>query len=359
MKRVYLFSNPINRQYSAPRLSFAYFFTVVCKVATFLIPLFVCFSPRYALNLDSEGENHVHRHRNTLATPVGIWLKHDTYREQPKVSFQYKVIFVAQVMEKITVNQGEENDSNPFTPKELYFSTIGDINELRHESFRSASIKSREVDDNLDGVLDQLLLNIKMPLRVNEYVHGIKALAFINYELNSHINMDMESLVYVHHNSGLAGSKFSTYGDLSLRQRKPISRTDSHLSMYHNDNLLHPYVAGKVAMESNVGSILNKYKERDVATDYIERFPRWTSEDNSYETKDTENEDELTKKFEIDITIEIPKMQTIVYVPSLTEVLTEAWIRYLSFLIITGFCVKRFLEFVFTKNIIKASQSVE
>lgn len=361
MKKVLLYSESLCKHYTAPRWSIAYIFSILCTALTFVIPFYMCFSPRYALNLNPQSPSGI-RDRSTIATPVGIWLKHDTYREQPKVRFQYKVIFVAQLKEKT-------KDNNSIS-KEVYYSTIDDLNDLRLETFRSASTTSREADDDFDGVMDRLLVNIKMPLKANEYVYSIQALAFVKYRLDTHVKMEMESLIYVQHESALPGSKFTTIGDLCLRQLTPIpiigmspdgANSENIWTLFSDNRLIDFQSVGKVASQSNIGNIIHKYQSRSIATDYNERFPMWTRQvEDAYVVDDMNEEglDKHIKDFEFDLTVTIPKMQSVVYVPTLGEVLTEAWVRYLSQLVITGLIIQRMLSFVLRNHIFKANVSI-
>lgn len=364
MKRVHLFSHSICKHYTAPRWSFEYILTLLCTVLTFTLPFFLCISPRYALNGDSTQSNTLLRDTSTIATPVGVWLKHDTYREQPKVKFQYKVIFIAQIKNKI-LQEIDGKIIESFTSKELYYSTIDGMNELRTETFRAASTTSREIDNDFDGVMDRLLMEIKMPLKANEYVHGIQFIALLNYRLDTHVRMEMESLFYLHHESGLAGSKFSSTGDLNLRQMRPIpiintsnDETDKSniWKLYSDEALLEYDNIGVNSSQSNVmqiQKIIEKYQSRSIATDYVERFPVWFTEIEEDINVEPKAGNEYLKDFELSLTVDIPKMQSIVYVPTLMEVLSEAWIRYLSLLVITGFLVRRALFFLFTNHFMK------
>ncbi len=359
MKRVHLFSHSICKHYTAPRWSFEYIFTLLCVVLTFALPFFLCISPRYALNDDITQTNTLFRDASTIATPVGVWLKHDTYREQPKVKFQYKVIFVAQIKNKI-IREIDGNFFEYFTPKELYYSTV---NEIRAGTFRAASTTSREIDTDFDGVMDRLVMEIKMPLKANEYVHGVQSIALVNYRLDTHVRMEMESLLYSHHESGLAGSKFSSTGDLNLRQMRPIpiihtsndENDKSNIWELYSDEALLEFniVNSSQSSVMQIQKIIEKYQSRSIATDYVERFPVWVTEIEEDINVEANVGNEYSKDFELSLNVDIPKMQSIVYVPTLMEVLTEAWIRYLSLLVITGFLVRRVLFFLFTNHFMK------
>ena len=119
-------------------------------------------------------------------------------------------------------------------------------------------------------------------------------------------------------------------------------------TLFEDDKLLDIHsVERSVTMESNVRSIIQKYQSRNIATDYIERFPVWTRQHGEYRHSVQNGDNDTgeiqkkkyTKDFEFDLTVVIPKMQSIIYVPTLMEVLAEAWIRYFSFLVITGLCL--------------------
>lgn len=351
MTKVKLYSHPVTTQFIAPRLSLAYIFSAVCTILTLVLPFYLCFSPRYALrnNINHDSLNA----RTTLGTPVGIWLKHDTYREQPKVNFKYRIIFVAQAVEKVA------NGKNvTLLPRELYYSTYEELNEKRQQTFRSASTTSREADDNVDGVVDRLLLNIKLPLKCNEDVYGLQALVFVNYKLVNHVKMEIESLIHVHHEAGIAGSKFVSIGDLNLRQMKPIpifsGRSNSNTRLYFDDDLVDIPSALFEPSATNIGNILKRYQSRSIAADYVERFPIWTRQIESSSISNAETEDAGNKKgFELDLTVTIPKMQSIVYIPTLVEVLTEAWVRYFSLLVVVGCLAHLLFKYVFSNQILR------
>lgn len=367
MTKAKLHSHPIATTYVAPRLSIAYVFSTICAILILLIPFYLCFSPRYALrnNLNdvNDNNNYLNTRRTTLGTPVGIWLKHDTYREQPKVKFQYRVIVVVQAKVKVENNEDETNSTTEnasMLPKEIYYSTFDEINEKRPESFRASSTTSREADDDMDGIMDRLLLKVNIPIDRNEFVYGVQALVFVTYKIENHVKMEMESLIHVHYESGIPGSKFTSFGDLNLRQMKAIpiisdnaqNDDDDIIRMYVDEELVQLQSASFEPSLSNVNNILKRYHARSIATDYVERFPMWTRQVKGPSmSNDESGEDD--KSFELDLTVIIPKMQSIVYVPTLMEVLTEAWMRYLSLLVVIGGIGQLLFQYVFANQIIR------
>ena len=250
--------------------------------------------------------------------------------------FQYKAIVVVQVQ------TGDDYD----VPRELYYSTMHNVNELRPESFRVAAVTSREADDDSDGLVDRLILKFALPIK-DERVYGVQALIFLNYRLQNHVKVDMESLAYVHHDAGLPASSYSSRGDLMLRQNMPMNVEQEFTALYSNDDLLgmdmNEAAIGISARNSNIMNILERYKSRDIATDYLERFPVWTR----HAGEDKDNMD----TFDLRVTIDVPRLQQVIFVPTLQEVLLEAWMRYLSLLVIAVYLMRRLFHFVYTNRI--------
>lgn len=337
MSNVELFSTALCKRYTASRLSCAYAFSIVCTTLFLILPLFLCYSPKYA--------------SNGAGTPGGIWKKIDTYHEQPKVKFRHQFIFVAQA-------KGISIDDS--FPKEIFYSTIRSVNAMKSENLRMASVKAREVDQDLDGVMDRFYLDAQLPLQEGEQIYGIQALLFFDYRLQNHVKIDMESLVYVYHSSGLPGTSFTSRGDLTLRQNSPIGVRDDFSTLYADNPLLDMQDAAMIASETNVKNIIEKYELRSFGTDYIQRFPIWTRDLAYIDTNSTfTGVDYQRRTFNFRVTVDIPSMQHVTYIPTLPEVLIEAWIRYLSFLIVIGFILRKILCFFFAHQILACDCKVE
>ena len=319
MSKVQLITLPICRRYIVSRLSFAYILKLTAILLTIIIPYILTLSPK--------------------DYPLGVWLKRDSYREQPEVHFQYKAIVVAQIKDV----SGE--------PRELYYSTMRELNEMRPETFRAASVSSQEVDDDLDGLVDRMMLNIKIPT-YNERVYGVQALIFLNYRLQNHVKFDMDSLAYVQHSGGLPASSYSSRGDLILRQNLPMRVEEKFTNLYSNDDLVNILETGVSARESNIMRILERYESRDISTHYLERFPFW----GKHGLVSTQGGSDV---FDLKVTIDVPRLQQVVFIPTLPHALLEAWMRYLSLLVIAVYLLKRFLFFIYTNQILRSHQIID
>ena len=332
LNNVELITVPVSKRYTASRLSFAYLVKVIGTCLAIIIPYILSLSPQ--------------------DYPLGIWLKRDVYREQPAVKFQYRVILVAQV----------KDDSNGNgTPRELYYSTVREVNEARPETFRAASVSSQEVDRNLDGLVDSLKLEIDVPLLMQEQVYGVQALVFLNYRLQKHVKVDMECLAFIDSRGrgGLPGSSYSSRGDLVLRQNLPMRVEKKFTNLYKYDNdLLRDIHTVRSVRDSNILSIMESYGARDVFAHYVERLSHWGGGYNHARDPDPgpgpDPDRDGNEVFHLEVTVDIPGLQQVIFIPTLPQVLVEAWNRYLSLLVISGYIMRRFFLFLYTNQIVRS-----
>lgn len=139
---VALFAEPLQRRYEAPRWSCAHLFAILTTILAIVLPFFLCYPSSW------EGGS--------------IWLKQDKYREQPDVQYLYKFVIRLQLTDKLGV------------PKEIFYSTMNSANAVRMDSVRMAAVKSIEIDDDLDGLMDRFRLTSLIPLELGEAVYGLQ-----------------------------------------------------------------------------------------------------------------------------------------------------------------------------------------
>jgi len=272
----------------------------------------------------------------------GLWTKHMTYREQPRVKYSNKLILVLQA-----------KDSTTNTPKELFYSTFPQVNKMRPNSIRMATVHAREIDDNLDGLADRVTLSVTVPLNAWEEIYTIQALIFVDCGLRNHVKIDMESLAYVHYNSGIPISTLTTRGDLTLRQTQLFSIEKSISQLYSGETLLDLQSASFHAQDSNIERILSNYGDRVISTHYLERTLVWKRADNRgpalFATE---------QSVDITITMDIPH-QNVAYVPTLFETLREAWIRYVSVFCVVLYVIRRIHGFVYPHQLVTTRTNVD
>jgi len=139
---VVLFAEPIQRRYEAPRWSCAYFFAAFSAILAVVLPFFLSYPSSW------EGGS--------------IWLKHDKYREHPEVKYLFKFVIQLQLMDKSGL------------PQDTFYSTMNAANTIRNDRLRMAAVKSREVDDDLDGRIERFYLTALIPLESDEAVYGLQ-----------------------------------------------------------------------------------------------------------------------------------------------------------------------------------------
>jgi len=226
--------------------------------------------------------------------------------------------------------------------KEIFFSTIPELNDLRPESFGVASISLLVVNDRIE-------LSIEFPLQEEEQILSLNALIFIDYRLQK-ANVGMQGLVYIHHDGGLPGSSFTTIGDLVLRQNAPLGTLGKITEQYPTNDIMNEFKASFSSSESNIDSLLARYEEREIACYYSERIHFW----HRNPTDKHSDQDGFDNNFNVKVTVNVPNLQEVVYISTLSQVLLDAWMRYLSILVVAVYCMRRLLSFLFSNQILSS-----
>lgn len=302
MKRVVLYEEPLSKRYIAPRLSLAYVFVVLCNAFALALPFYVLTS--------TDGE---------------FWMTSGTYREQPDVKFLYQFIMVLEA----TDASGRTN--------EIFVSTIDSLNLVRPESYRSSNVQFQKDDADLDGVFDSFELDASVPLRADERVVSMQAVLFFNYRLQKRVKFDMESVAYASFDSGLPVAEFDTKGSLLLSQAKPLGVRHYFSELYAEETPLVDTSVTRLAVDSNIGSILEKYRERAVTVDFQEKYPikRRVGE---------------SGKFRLRMKVDVPE-QEVQYIPTVEEVLKDAWVKYFSVAVLCYLLIDRIKRFLFSERL--------
>ena len=93
------------------------------------------------------------------------------------------------------------------------------------------------------------------------------------------------------------------------------------------------YIRSGILWE-NISRVLKKYRERDTAADYVERYPIKTRDIASGEAGN----------FHLKIKVDIPE-QNILYIATLPEVVKDGWVKYLSVVALCWFFIERIKHF--------------
>jgi hypothetical protein len=307
-----LFATPNLKRFYAPRCSMAYLFSIVSSALMIILPYLICFNG---------GETY----------PTVAWLRRDSYREQPHVHFNYKTIVMLHT-----------TDTDTKKEKQLFFSSIRDLNN-HSNNFRPASLSCNHHDYNLDDVVDRIHISGRFPMK-NETVNSLQIIVFVNYSLKRHVKIDMESILYFDYHGSYPGSQLDLTGDLILRQNAPIRIENASVDIYEDENLLdlNPSLLS-LPDSKKVQHILNSFQNRDVATDFHKRFSVWTPL----------IEEEVSNSFDLDLNIDIPKLQPVIFIPTFHEALMEFWMKYLSVLVIFILLLRLFSGYLYEYQILR------
>ncbi|KAI8853931.1 transmembrane protein 231-domain-containing protein [Chytridium lagenaria] len=105
-----------------------------------------------------------------------FWLKENTFREQPSVLYMKDLLLVL---------EGTTGTGTNESPLVLFYANNPDLNQLFEDNVRAVpSVKTSELDFNRDGLPDQLLFNISMPLLPTDRIFRARLALVLRYELS-------------------------------------------------------------------------------------------------------------------------------------------------------------------------------
>jgi Carbohydrate (N-acetylglucosamine 6-O) sulfotransferase 5. len=175
--------------------------------------------------------------------------------------------------------------------------------------------------------------------------------------LNSYIKIHTDGLAYIQHSSGLPGSEYVSRGDIVLHQNKPMRVGDKVSEVYPVQQIMDDIRASSVSStESDISNIMRRRfaASRNIMVDYTERFSSWKRCISCHG-----NVTMPSRTFILSVTLDVPLLQQVIYVPTLHQVLLEIWIRYLALLTIAIFLMRRILCFIFSNQLLSSHVTVD
>ncbi|KAK1874981.1 Transmembrane protein 231 [Dissostichus eleginoides] len=279
-----VYSHPALIRYKTSVCTKATLFLVVVLCLTYIPPLLVAYRSQ------------------------GFWMKRSTYEEQPVVRFQYQTLLVA-----ATNTQGDY----------VAWSTFPHLNNMLGANLRIPAVSVREEDQNQDGKLDLLNLQLHLPLKPEEQRMS---------------TVVMQSLAYVQHSSSVPGAKLFISGDLKLQQRTPLP----HRGVYNVYNVSVIDGSSPFASAYDLDNIIRSYQNRNLTTVLSCPMPVWTVGRAA------------GSPFQISAEIRYP-VEVIRYPllnASFWETIKFAWIQYVSVLLIFLWVFERIQRFVFQNQVL-------
>ena len=126
----------------------------------------------------------------------GFWLKSDFYLEQPDVTFTHDYLLVLQT-------------NFPHAPIQCRAQFRATDTIQRHCLF-----KSYGKDANRDGKVDQLSVDIRVPLFNNESVYSVTLVLTLDFRISNVCRFRMQSLLPLQYVSALPGANLNVAADL-------------------------------------------------------------------------------------------------------------------------------------------------
>lgn len=316
---VEVYHEPLCRRYYASRCSCAYFLFSLVALVALVLPFFL-----------------------TYTTVPSFWLKTNTYKEQPSVSFQYKVLGNL---------QGVDTNGRNF---QIVFSSMKDVENFYSlgDELRVCTLKSIELDMNRDGITDQFHMQALCPLQKHERVMAASMATFFRVKLERRARVDMDALALVQHRDGMPGSDVYFDGEFTLRQRWPFRPKGGYYLPYERFPLLDPSDHQLRIEETFLPNIIFNYRNRNNTMDFEQLYTTWQpspgapSQYGKYET------------FNITMVLRVP-MQDILYTPTASEVFKDAWIKYLAIFVVVKYLLEYFCSFVAYNQLVDTTMRVE
>jgi transmembrane protein 231 len=319
-----IYSKPLFRRFYASRFSAAYLLFLVVALVVIILPFFMAYS----------------------ASGPNFWSKHKTYLEQPQVAYEYKYIMFL-----------EGTKARGSAPMGLFFSSMARLNSVFSSQMRVPVLRSAEVDEDYDGVYDRLDLTAEMPLLAGEAIYSAKMFIFFQLKLSKWAKLVTHTMGYASYASPLAGSALYIDGDLDFKQTWPLPVRGGFHSPYNviiDDTTLLPWTDGNQSMQNFFPNLLKKYRLRNYTTNIDDSYAMWTG----FSPAAADPNDLAGTTFNFTATIRYPQAE-VMYTPAVSEVLFDAWVRYLALLVVVMYLLDAFLYFVYYHQLVHTHQYSE
>ena len=300
---------PIYRRYYASNFSAGCWWAVIFGWVLIFLPLIIAYNSN------------------------SFWLKYQTIYEQPQVTYKYKSIyqfFGSQISTGDAVN--------------LFFSTNSVVNQIHYNNLRVPVVKSSELDDNRDGKVDRIEINVQMPVSSDEKIDRISAIFITEVKLSAKAKYQFEAVSYVDYESASPIGSMHIDGDLMFRQTNSLISKGGYRVAYSDDELMPTSLKASLE-ETSISYIMQKANSRNLTMNFVPRY--------QYSDRYTYYPTDKTNAIYVNATIilRIPE-QPVRYTPPVSEVLKFAWIQYISFFAVISFLLFRLNSFVFRHQLI-------
>ncbi len=217
-----------------------------------------------------------------------------------------------------------------------FFSTIFYLNSGLDDGQRIFPlIKVKALDENFDGLINKYDFRIAFNKELNDVIKNIKIILFFNYTLKENAKFSMVTPAVIDIDTPNGAGYIKINGDLNLFQKAPLTSNSYSQNDYSN-------VFGENYDEyKEYDEILKEFSERNIST--IFEYDRFVA---PLRSKDT---------VQIDISVNIPSFQKILYItPPLTK-FKFFWIQLIAVFIPCYIIFDIILVFLFKNKIFPCS----
>ena len=226
----------------------------------------------------------------------------------------------------------------------LFYSTSPTVNDLFSEHVRMAVVKSAELDDNADGLVDRIEIGLTMPLSNTERITGFTSVVYHDVELKDKARYKFDAVSYVSTNNPIPMGSFYADGDITVKQTWPLDYKGGYHIPYERDQLI-SVDKSTSASDLSFVNILGASASRNLSTIFSPTY--------EYSLPRAGDTGIDVATFNSTLVLRIPK-QAIRYTPGASEVLKFAWVQYISFFIVVAFVLFRLNAFIFRHQLIYA-----
>ncbi|KDO16314.1 hypothetical protein SPRG_18152, partial [Saprolegnia parasitica CBS 223.65] len=147
-----------------------------------------------------------------------FWPRSVAYREQPHVRYMYQTLLLIE-------GTARDDDGKESVFSGFWSTLPSNVNQLAGDALRPGQIQSFFDDDNRDGLLDRVSIEVAIAVNAGERVQKASLLVIFNATVQTHAQLSMDVMALVSHASPLPGSVLYTVGDLALSFKRPLPLT--------------------------------------------------------------------------------------------------------------------------------------
>ncbi|CAD7938012.1 unnamed protein product [Amoebophrya sp. A25] len=299
LQNVILFRSAYERIYIAPRASAGYCVWLACAFAIVLLPIFFAYASG------------------------GLWIKEAFYREQPLVRFNHEMVVAVQ------------SDTSA-----AFWSTDAKLNELNANSVRVPSVRYQELDKDVDGTPDELIVRVSMPM--SEKAKRVFFAGAFRYQLSETVKLSMTGLLACDESSGIGATGVTLQGSIDFSQAEALRSLSEPRQKYQSSPLAWSWGSNMAYSKLDpftFPALFEEYAQRNETIRLRSTLPpMW-----SFAPQDS---------FELEVRARIPK-QVVYYVPSALQELKNGWIHIASFLFPVYIAIYGMLRFLYTNQIVQ------